>query len=56
MKAERYYAVEMALRDMRDTVADMLAANPNLPRHITEPLGRRLIDATAVLNMPEDLK
>ena len=30
-------------------------ANPNLPRHITEPLGRRLIDATAVLNMPEDL-
>lgn len=37
-----------------DPLADMLA-NPNLPRHITEPLGRRLIDATAVLNMPEDL-
>lgn len=55
MKAQRYYAVEIALRDMRDTVADMLAANPKLPRHITEPLGNRLIEATTALCLPEDL-
>jgi len=56
MKAERYYAIERELRYLRDVVCDMLAANPKLPLHITEPLGRRLIDATTALSLPEDLK
>lgn len=53
MVQARYYAVEIALRDMRDTVCDLLAANPKLPRHIREPLECRLIDATDALNLQE---
>lgn len=56
MKAERYYAVERELRDFRDVVIDLLAANPKLPQHVRRPLLSRLEASTAALNMPEDLK
>ena len=56
MKAERYYAVERELRDFRDIVAEVLDANPKLPRHIRGPLEHRLSEAAKALNMPEDLK
>jgi hypothetical protein len=56
MKAERYYAIERELRDFRDVVCDVLAANPKLPQHVRRALEARIASAAKAINMPEDLK